>query len=199
MEIGPDYEFVGNWLEFINPYAIMIGLTTLALFMMHGAIYLLMKTEGRLFAKLTILLKRGIIFFILMFSLSSLYTLIYIPHLSDDFKSNPTLFIAPVLAFLCIANIPRLASKRKYRLAFVFSAASISLLLTLVAIELYPVLILSTIDPAYDITIYKAASSEKSLGIMLSFAAIGIPLVLAYTIFVYKTFWGKVELDEMSY
>lgn len=198
-KIGENYEFVGNWLEFINPYSIMVGLTTLALFMMHGAIYLLLKTEGRLFAKLTVLLKQGIIFFIVMYSLTTLYTLIYIPHLSDDFKSNSALFIVPVLAFLSIANIPRLASKHKYKLAFVFSAISISMMLILVAFELYPVMIFSTIDPAYNITIYNAASSEKSLSIMLTIAAIGVPLVAVYTFFVYKTFWGKVHLDETSY
>ncbi|MEZ4951051.1 MAG: cytochrome d ubiquinol oxidase subunit II [Saprospiraceae bacterium] len=197
--IGEDLEFQGSWLEFINPYALMVGFTTLALFMMHGAIYLLMKTEGKLYEKLIVLLRRGIIFFIVMFSITTLYTLIYIPHLSDDFKSNPALFVLPVLAFLSIANIPRLASKRKFRQAFIFSSLTVAFLLILVAIELYPVLILSTIDPAYDITIYNAASSEKSLGIMLIIAAIGGPLVAAYTIFVYKTFSGKVELDDHSY
>lgn len=197
--IGSDMEFQGNWVEFINPYAIMVGITTLALFMMHGAIYLLLKTEGRLFAKLTILLKRGIIFFIVSFAVTTLYTLIYIPHLSDDFKGSPELFIFPVLAFMSIANLPRLASKRKYRQAFIFSSLTVSLLLILVAIELYPVLIISTIDEAYNITVYNAASSDKSLGIMLLFAAIGVPLVAAYTFFVYKTFAGKVELDDTSY
>lgn len=199
MPIGADLEFEGSWLIFINPYAIMVGLTTLALFMTHGAIYLLLKTEGRLFAKLTILLKRGMIFFIVAFGITTLYTLLYIPHLSDTFKSNPALFIIPLIAFLCIANLPRLASKRKYREAFIFSSLTVSLLFILVAIELYPVLILSTLDPAYHITVYNAASSEKSLGIMLTFAAVGIPLVASYTFFVYKTFAGKVELDEMSY
>jgi len=198
-DIGKDYEFVGNWLEFINPYAILVGLTTLALFMMHGAIYLLMKTEGRLYTKLTLLLRSGIIFFIVMFGITTLYTLIYIPHLSDNFRSNPVLFIFPLFAFLSIANIPRLANKRKFVYAFIFSAISIGILFMLVAIELYPVLILSTIDPVYNITVYNAASSEKSLGISLTFAAIGIPLVLSYTFFVYKTFWGKVKLDETSY
>jgi cytochrome d ubiquinol oxidase subunit II len=197
--IGADTEFKGHWLEFINPYAILVGITTLALFMMHGAIYLLLKTEGRLYAKLTILLKNAVIFFIVAFSITTLYTLIYIPHLSDDFKSNPELFILPVLAFLSIANLPRLASKRKYKLAFIFSSLTVSLLLILVAIELYPVLIVSTIDEAYNITIYSAAASDKSLGIMLLMAAIGAPLVAAYTFFVYKTFAGKVELDETSY
>lgn len=197
--IGPDLEFQSTWLDFINPYAVMVGITTVALFMMHGAIYLLLKTEGRLFAKLTILLKRGMIFFILAFLITTLYTLIYIPHLSDDFKGDPALFIFPVLAFLCIANLPRLANKRKYRQAFVFSSLTVSLLLALVAIELYPVLFLSTIDPANNITIYNAASSDGSLQNMLIIAAIGGPMVGAYTFFVYKTFAGKVELDETSY
>lgn len=199
MPIGPDYSFKGNWLDFLNPYALLVGITTLALFMMHGAIYLLMKTEGRLYAKLTILLKSGMVFFIISFAVTTVYTLIYIPHLSDNFKATPTLFLAPILAFLSIANIPRLASKRKFQQAFLFSALSIALLLVVVAFELYPVLILSTVDPMHNITVYNAASSEKSLGISLTFAAIGVPLVLGYTFFVYKTFWGKVTLDETSY
>jgi len=199
MPVGPDFELQSNWLAFLNPYAIMVGVTTLALFMMHGAIYLTMKTEGRLFAKINILLRRSIIFFIVTFSIVTLYTLIYIPHLTDRFKEVPFLFVVPVLAFLSIANIPRLISKRKYMQAFIFSSITVSMLLTLVAIELYPVLILSTVDPAYNITIYNAASSQKSLGIMLLFAAIGTPLVLSYTIFVFWTFRGKVKLDETSY
>jgi cytochrome d ubiquinol oxidase subunit II len=84
-------------------------------------------------------------------------------------------------------------------MTFLFSAITISLLLIVVAIELYPILLLSTIDPKYNIDIYNAASSEKSLGIMLMFVVIGTPLILGYTFFVYKTFWGKVQLDETSY
>lgn len=197
--IGENYEFTGNWLEFINPYALIVGVTTLALFMMHGALYLTMKTEGRLFAKLRLLLRRSIIFFILMFALTTLYTLLYIPTLSDRFREVPILFAFPVLTFLAIANIPRLVTKEKYRMAFFFSALTVSFSLALVAIELYPVLIPSTVDSSFDITIYNAAASEKSLGIMLTIAAIGAPLVLSYTAFVFWTFRGKVKLDETSY
>ncbi len=197
--IGPGLEFTGHWLNFINPYSLMVGITTLALFMMHGAIYLAMKTEGKLFAKVAGLLQGSMIFFIVSFSIVTLYTLIYIPHLSDDFKQSPQLFIVPLLAFLSIANIPRLASKKKYLQAFLFSALTVSLLLILVAIELYPVLVPSTIDAGYNLTIYNTASSDKALGIMLTIAAIGGPLVLIYTVFVYRTFWGKVKLDETSY
>jgi cytochrome d ubiquinol oxidase subunit II len=74
-----------------------------------------------------------------------------------------------------------------------------SFLLMLVAFELYPVMVMSTVDPTYSITVYNAASSENSLRIMLNITAIGAPLVLIYTVFVYRTFWGKVKMDETSY
>ncbi len=186
-------------LHVLNPFSLLVGATTLALFMMHGAIYLTMKTEGRLFAKLTILLKRAIIAFVVLFSISTIYTLIYIPHLSDKFKEFPALFIVPLMAILSIANIPRLTSKRKYFAAFLFSALAICLLFIIVAIELYPVILFSTIDPQYHITIYDASSSIKTLKIMLTFAAIGVPLIASYTFFVYRTFRGVVKLDETSY
>jgi cytochrome bd ubiquinol oxidase subunit II len=80
-----------------------------------------------------------------------------------------------------------------------FSSLSIALLFLIVAIELYPTLLLSTINPEYSLTVYNAASSQKSLGIMLIIAAIGTPLVLGYTAFVYATFKGKVTIDENSY
>lgn len=198
--IGEQYSYQGSgFFEFLNPYALMTGFTTLFLFMAHGAIYLLLKTEGRLHAKLTFLLKRGMIFFMVSFGITTLYTLLYIPHLSDDFKSDPVLFIVPLLTFLSIANVPRLANKKKYGMAFFFSSLTISLLLILVAIELFPVLLFSSVDPQFDIDIYEAASSTKSLQTMLIIVAIGAPLVLAYTVFVYRTFKGKVALDETSY
>ncbi|NJN25665.1 MAG: cytochrome d ubiquinol oxidase subunit II [Cyclobacteriaceae bacterium] len=198
--IGENFMYQGDgFLEFLNPYAIMTGITSLSLFMTHGAIYLLLKTEGRLYAQLTFLLKKGMIFFMVSYGITTLYTLLYIPHLSDDFQNNKILFLVPLLTFLSIANVPRLANKRSFRWAFFFSALTISLLLIMVAIELYPNMLLSTIDPKYSITIYNAASSNKSLQIMLIIAAIGTPLVLGYTAFVYLTFKGKVKLDETSY
>lgn len=200
LAIDENYNYAGSgFFEFLNPYALLTGITTLALFMMHGAIYLLLKTEGKMFTLLTFLLKKGMIFFMVSFGITTLFTLLYIPHLSDDFKSQPVMFLIPMLTFLSIANVPRLASKKRYKLAFMFSAITISLMLVLVAIELYPTLLLSTISPENNITIYNAASSTKTLKIMMIIVAIGAPLVAGYTIFVYRTFKGKVKLDETSY
>jgi len=83
--------------------------------------------------------------------------------------------------------------------ALIFSSLTMSLLLILVALHLYPTLLISTINPEYSVTIYNAASSQKSLGIMLTIVAIGAPLLGAYFFFLYKTFNGKVKLDDTSY
>ena len=67
------------------------------------------------------------------------------------------------------------------------------------AIGLYPNIMLSSIDSANSLTIANSAASSKSLGIILTFVLIGAPLVLIYFVFLFRTFRGKVVLDEMSY
>ncbi|MFN0292755.1 MULTISPECIES: cytochrome d ubiquinol oxidase subunit II [Pedobacter] len=198
--LGENHSYKGGmFFSFLNPYAIMVGLTTLSLFMTQGAIYLLIKTEGRLHSRLTFLLKKGIIFFIITFGITTLYTLIFIPEVTATFRNNPFYFITPILSFLAVANVPRLASKKSYMQALIFSSLTMALLLGLVALQLYPTLLISTIDPKYSVTIYNAASSQKSLGIMLTIVLIGTPLLAGYFIFLYKTFKGKVKLDDTSY
>ncbi len=199
LPLDQQHEFAGNWLSFFNPFSIMVALTTLALFMMHGAIYLAMKTENRLYTRLTILAKSFTVFFIVAFGITSMYTLLYIPHLSDTIKSNPAYFIFPVIMFLAIANIPRQLKKGKYRYAFISSAVTIAALLITVAIEVFPNLVYANNIAANSITIQNAASSQKTMKILLIIALIGTPLVGIYTSFVFWTFKGKVQLDEMSY
>lgn len=199
INMGADHVFRGNVLDFVNPYSILMGITTLALMMMHGAIYLVMKTENRLYTKLTIMVRDTTIFFVIMILLTSFYTLLYLPHMAITMRRYPIMFVIPVMMVLAIANVTRQITKRKYLFAFISSAVTISLLMVLVAIELYPNMLLSKVNPAYHLTVYNASSSEKTLGIMLIFAAIGVPLVVGYTTFVFFTFKGKVKLDEMSY
>jgi len=199
-EIGENFSYKGGiFFAFLSPYAIMAGFTTLSLFMTQGAIFLLLKTEGRLHARLTFLLKKGMVFFITSFAVTSVYTLLFLPGVIDKFKEYPVFFVLPVLAFLAVANVPRLVSKKKYAQALVFSSLTMAFLLMLVAFQLYPVLLPSTIDPGYSVTIYNAASSQKSLGIMLTMVVIGAPLLMGYLFFLYKTFNGKVMLDDTSY
>jgi cytochrome d ubiquinol oxidase subunit II len=193
------HEFAGNWLAFFNPFSLLVAITTLALFMMHGAIFLTMKTENRLFAKLTVLAKNFTIFFVVSFSLTTLYTLLYVPHLSDHIRSHPAYFLLPVVMMGAVANIPRQLARRRYRWAFVSSSVTIAALLATVAVEVFPFLVFAPNEPANSLTIANAASSEKTMQLLLTIALIGTPLVGLYTAFVFWTFKGKVKLDEMSY
>lgn len=200
MPLDQNYEYVGGgFFEFLNPFAILVGITSLALFMMHGAIYLLLKTEGKLYDRIQKFLKKGMIFFIVSYLSTTVYGLLNVDHLSEVFKDNKLLFIVPLLVFLSIANVPRLASKKQYNWAFIFTSITIALLMVLVAFELYPRLLLSSGIEENSITIYNAAASTKTLKIMMGFVAVGGPLVLLYSYFVYRTFWGKVKLESDSY
>jgi cytochrome d ubiquinol oxidase subunit II len=133
------------------------------------------------------------------FGITTLYTLLYIPHLSDRIRSNPVYFFLPLVMFLSIANIPRQLNRGKYRYAFISSSITIASLLAMVALEVFPYLVYATNDAANSITISNGASSVKTMKILLLIAAIGTPLVGLYTSFVFWTFKGKVKLDEMSY
>lgn len=197
--INKEFEYEGGFFNLLNPYALITGVTVLSLFMMHGATYLIMKTEKRLHTKLKILAKNTSRFFVISYVTLTMATLIYLPETADKFRANPWLFLVPLLTVLTIINTRRLLEKGAYFKAFLSSALTSALLLITVTINLYPNIVISTVDPAFNITVYNGASSQKSLGIMLIIAAIGVPLVVAYTTFVFWTFRGKVKMDESSY
>ncbi|RPA67520.1 cytochrome d ubiquinol oxidase subunit II [Cyclobacteriaceae bacterium YHN15] len=200
MPLDENFEYIGGgFFEFLNPFSILVGVTSLALFMMHGAIYLLLKTEGKLYNRVQVFLKVGMAFFIISYIITTAYGLFKLDHLLIVFKENQILFVIPLLVFLSIANVPRLASKEKYGWAFIFTSLTIALLLVIVAFELYPRLLWSNDIQENSITIYNAAASTKTLKLMMGFAAVGGPLVLLYSYFVYRTFWGKVNSNSEGY
>jgi cytochrome d ubiquinol oxidase subunit II len=194
-----NHEFIGGFWGLLNPYAILVGVTTVALFMMHGAIYVAMKTEGELQAKIRGWINNTIIFFIICYVSTTMATLLYVPNMAANLKAYPLLFILPILNMLAIANIPReIHHGRDFR-AFLSSCASMAALLALFGVGMFPNLILSDPNPEYSLTIYNAASSAKTLRIMLIIALIGMPLVIAYTSSIYWIFRGKVRVTESSY
>jgi cytochrome bd ubiquinol oxidase subunit II len=197
--LGADKEFAGGFLDLLNPYTIMVGVTTVALFMMHGTIYVTMKTEGQLQNTLKGWINNSIIFFVITYVTITMATLIYYPNMSRHFVDHPVLFIVAIANMLAIANIPREIHHKREGRAFISSAATILTLMMLFAIGIFPNLVLSTPNPEYSLNIYNAASSQKTLGIMLTMAIIGIPFVLAYTISIYWIFRGKVKLEATSY
>ena len=192
-------EYAGTFWGLLGPYPILLGVTTVSLFMMHGAIYAVMKTEGELQGKLRGWINNTIIFFIICYAVTTMATLIYVPHMASRLRAQPWLFSIAVVNMLAIANVPREISLRADGRAFVSSCVAMIAMMTLFGLEMYPNLILSNPEIANSLTIQNAASSQKTLGIMLTIALIGVPIVLAYTVSIYWIFRGKVKLDKMSY
>ena len=197
--LGADKEFAGSFFDLLNPYSILVGVTTVALFIMHGTIYATMKTEGELQNKIRTWVNNSIIFFVMMYAVLTTTTLIYYPHMTEHFIGEPFLYVVALLNMLAIANIPREIHHGKEFLAFLSSGFSILTLFILFAIGIFPNIVISNPNPEYSLTIYNAASSQTTLNIMLIIAAIGVPFVLAYTFTIYWVFRGKVKIDSTSY
>ncbi|MFA5060128.1 MAG: cytochrome d ubiquinol oxidase subunit II [Candidatus Omnitrophota bacterium] len=197
--LGSDKEFAGTFLGLLNPYALLVGVTVVALFMMHGSIYVAMKTEGDMHKKIRGWINNCIIFFIICYATTTMATLLYVPHMAERIKETPLLFILPFMNMLAIANIPREIYHGRDLRALLSSCAAMLALMTLTGVGIYPNIVLSNPDPALSLTVYNAASSQKTLSIMLTIALIGIPFVLAYTASIYWVFRGKVKLTEASY
>ena len=192
-------EFAGSFLGLLNPYALLMGVTTVALFAMHGAIYLVLKTEGELEARVRRWVNPLIITFILCYVILTLATLLYVPHITGAFRREPWFFVVVIPVVLAIANIPREVSHGREFRAFLSSVAAMAGLMVIFGIGMYPHLVYSHPRPEHSLTAFNAASSRKTLGIMLTIALLGIPVVLAYSASIYWIFRGKVKLDRMSY
>jgi cytochrome d ubiquinol oxidase subunit II len=194
-----DHEFAGSFLSLLNPYSLLVGIMTIALFMMHGSIYLVLKTSGKIQEKVKSWVWKTIIFFLVCYLITTTATVTILPHMTRLMMDYPVLFAIPMATILAILNIPRKVKKEKYGNAFLSSCGSIILLMILFGIGLFPNLVYSLPDSANSLTIYNSASSQKTLKIMLIIALIGMPLVIAYTASIYWIFREKVKLDSQSY
>jgi cytochrome d ubiquinol oxidase subunit II len=193
-------EFSGELIDLLNPYALLVGVMAVALFAMHGAIYLVMKTEGELHEKVRGWVYPTIIFFIVTYSIVTVATLIYYPHMVEAFRDRPVFFLVALANLLAIANIPREITKGNDGRAFLSSCANIIFLMVLYGIGTYPNAVRAINNPAeLSLTIWNSSSSPLTLQILLLIAAIGLPIVLTYTVAVYWIFRGKVKMDSHSY
>lgn len=192
--------YVGTFADFFRPYALIMGMTAVSLFSMHGATYLTMKTENEAHETVRKWINPAIIFFLFWYAVTTIATLLYMPHMTDRLKEYPALLLFPLVSFLAILNIPRQVKKGNDGWAFISSAASIGFLLILFGLGTYPILVFSTIKPeTHSLTIFNSASTPQTLENLLTVVAIGIPLVMGYGFWVYRIFRGKVQLGKMSY
>jgi cytochrome d ubiquinol oxidase subunit II len=201
LPLDEKHQYVGGFWNLLNPYALIVGVSTIALFLMHGSIYLVMKTEGELHDRIRKWVWVTMFVFIGCYVLTTGATLLFVPRMLKHFEAHPSFWLISVVNLLAVANVPReIYHKRDFN-AFLSSCGAILCLMALLAIGVYPYM-LPALDPAhpeYGLDIYHSASSQKTLTIMAIIAAIGMPLVLAYTASIYWIFRGKVKLEGGSY
>ncbi|GAB4167393.1 MAG: cytochrome d ubiquinol oxidase subunit II [Terrimicrobiaceae bacterium] len=197
--IRADREFGGTFLGMLNPYALFLGVTTVALFAMHGSIYLAMKTDGTTQEMVRRWIPRLIGIFIACYIVFNMLTLLYCPHVLETVRSRPWVMFVVAGGVLVVMNIPREIHRGREFNAFLSSCLGMGAMMLAFGLTTYPNMLYSSPNPEHSLTIYNAASSQKTLGIMLIIAVLGVPLVLAYTACIYWVFRGKTRLTKHSY
>ena len=188
-----------SFLGLLNPYAILVGLVSLTMFTLHGAIYMTMKSEGTQQDKMANWAGKSWIAFTALYVIATIATFFTAPYLFKGLLVNPIFWVLFILLFVSIIYIPVGVKSKNYGKSFIFSSLMIAVMIGLVALSLFPRLVPSSIDLANSLTIYNASSTERTLFTMLIIALIGMPLVIAYTIFIYRVFKGKVVITGESY
>ena len=173
-------------------YTVIAGVVALVALALHGANYAAMKTGGELNLR-----SRAAAAFlwpvlVLATATSLAATLAIRPSLLSNYQRMPALYAIPVLVAVALLGMRSLARKGNERGAFLCSSAYLALMLAGAAAALYPNLLLSTTDPALDITVYNAHSGEHSLAVGLVWWSFGMALAAGYFVFVYRMFRGKI-------
>ncbi len=197
--LDADKEFAGTLANMMHPYSVFMGCTTVVLFAMHGAIYLAMKNDGEVQEIVTSWIPRLTGLFITFYVIINVITLVYNDRMLEVVRERPWILGILLLDFLIVMNIPREIHKGRRFNAFISSCLGMVLLMAIFGLTYFPNMVFSHPNPEHSLTIYTAASSQKTLGIMLVIACLGIPVVLAYTTCIYWIFRGKTRVTSHSY
>ncbi len=203
------YFFTPFWTTFttgptqgiLDWFTVLMGLAVAVILAVHGAGYLAMKTVGKLAQRASDLSRAGS-YAMVVLVLGTFAAILFVqPVLRDNYAVHPSGYVFPLVALLAMGSLILLRRLRRDGEAFAASSLLIAALLGSAAWGLYPNLLLATSDPAYSLTIQNAAASPYGLRVGLWWWSIGISLVLAYTVYVYRSFWGKVSMgsDEEGY
>ncbi|RJP82811.1 MAG: cytochrome d ubiquinol oxidase subunit II [Candidatus Zixiibacteriota bacterium] len=199
LPIDADGMWAGSFLGLLNPFSILVGLVTGALFVMHGALYLGIKFDPPLSDRLGKWITGAWAAFLGLYLAATAVAVVFYRHLFAGWTGNAWSWILVTALTMALAYLPIAAGRRQYFRGFMASSVVIFSVLGLSGISLYPRIVPSSIDLDYSLTIYNAASSEKGMMAMLVITLIGLPLVLGYTIYVYRVFKGKVKMGEGVY
>jgi cytochrome d ubiquinol oxidase subunit II len=196
--LGADGVYRGGFVGLLSPFSLIVGVLTLALAVQQGSAWLVLKTEGELAARarLAQLAAQAVVVFAWV-AATALAWEGSLP-VTDNFKTNLGAWIGPVLAVNAIFFGFRATLMGQAFRAFICSSLTVAFLAITAATALYPDLVPAVVRDR-SLTVANAHSSDLTLQVMLVVALLGMPIVLAYTSYIYWKFKGKVRLDEASY
>ena len=187
----------GGMLNLVNPYALLCGITSLLIFTLHGAIFLALKTTATLQKKAMSFAKKlwapATLLCILFMAFSSTET-----DLVSHLGINPG--VIPIFSVLALVSVIFLLQKNAAGWAFFMTSVAIAFSTITIFTGLYPRLLVSSLNPAWSLTIYNSSASDYSLGLLSVVALIFIPLILVYQGWSYWVFRQRVTVNsELEY
>ncbi|MGK2857500.1 MAG: cytochrome d ubiquinol oxidase subunit II [Thermoanaerobaculia bacterium] len=196
--IGADGEYAGSFFTLLNPFALLVGVLSVAMFLVQGAAWLQFRTEGELKAKSRRVGLVAVWALLATWVVVTAYSRVAAPGSWNAF-ANPVAWLAPAIFLAAVLALPSLFRKERAGTTFFVSSVAIAALLATLGLGLFPNMVPALGDTANSLTIYNASSSDRTLTTMLAIALFGMPLVIGYTIFIYRRFMHPVVLDEHSY
>jgi cytochrome d ubiquinol oxidase subunit II len=200
--LGSDhYFFVPLWTNFrpgpqpgmLDWYTVLCAVVTLAAITMHGALYLILKTEGPVNERLRRTVRWLWPALVVLSAIGLLATIAVRPELLHNYRAGPEGWVIPVLVAAGLAGILYFTRSRQEGNAFLSSCLYIVATLAGAAYALYPALLPSSGDPALALTIRNAAAGAASLSAGIAWWSMGMVIAVGYFVVVYTMFRGKVR------
>jgi len=195
-------DYMGTFLDLLNPYSLLVAVTGLFLIVTHGAAWLAVKAEpGALLTRITLFRRVTFVVFALLAVATSAATILMVSRASDNVFARPVgWFFVGLLALALLYTIWQMLRAGGELRAFLGSAVTIVALAGIAAVGNYPEIVPARgTPPETSLTVTNASSGSLTLQVMLVVAIIGCPLVLLYTAYVYRTFRGKVKPADAEY
>jgi len=191
--IESDMNYYGGLVPLLNPYSMFGGVVFLGLFLVHGASFLGIKLEGDLKDRVKKLSGKIWIAVVILTVIFLVWT-----YFATDILNNPGFdgLIPAILAAVALLAYGWFLRQGKEGLTFICGGLVIILATVMVFSGLFPNLMVSTLDPAYNLTIYNASSSPYTLKVITIVAAIFMPLILAYQGWTYWIFRKRLSPDS---
>jgi cytochrome d ubiquinol oxidase subunit II len=188
----------GTLFTLLNPYGLVGGMLFVFLFLVHGTLWLAIKTEGELHDKAAFTAHR-LWPVLLVVAVVFLITSKFSTRLYDNYFAHPILFIEIIITVLALLAIKFFLTKKAYFKAWFSSALTIVGATFFGVIGLYPTMLPSSLDPKFSLTAHNASSSPLTLKIMLIVVIMFMPVVIGFQIWAYSLFKGKVTKEDLAY